>query len=170
MLLTYGEETKQPWRPITALPLLEFSPALESWSDIYTGPTSCLVVQQTFSSFVFYPPSLSFCRSARLFTERSLLHIMSRHATYCWLATSLFWYSALTQLYKNVFEKWHTPPLKAQYIIFAARGRAFKINKGLVWWCRDWLWNHGSCCLHSRCKDYLMQSDRTRHKSCSWMS
>ncbi len=23
---------------------LEFSPALESWSDIYTGPTSCLIV------------------------------------------------------------------------------------------------------------------------------
>ncbi len=45
---------------------------------------------KTFSSFVFYPPSLSFCRSARLFTERSLLHIMSRHAPYCWLATSLF--------------------------------------------------------------------------------
>ncbi len=27
-----------------ASPLLEFSPALESWSDIYTGPTSCLIV------------------------------------------------------------------------------------------------------------------------------
>ncbi len=35
-------------------PLLEFSPALESWSDIYTGPTSCLIVPQTFSSFVFF--------------------------------------------------------------------------------------------------------------------
>ncbi len=40
--------------------------------------------------FCFYPPSLSFCRSARLFTERSLLHIMSRHAPYCWLATVCF--------------------------------------------------------------------------------
>ncbi len=29
-----------------------------NWSDIYTGPTSCLIVPQTFS-FVFYPPSLS---------------------------------------------------------------------------------------------------------------
>ncbi len=38
--------------------------------------------------FCFSPPSLSFCRSARVFTERSLLHIMSRHAPYCWLATS----------------------------------------------------------------------------------
>ncbi len=31
---------------------------------------------------------------AQLFTERSLLHIMSRHAPYCWLAKSLFRYSA----------------------------------------------------------------------------
>ncbi len=72
-----------------ALLLLVFSPALESWSDIYTGPTSCLILPQMFFSFVFYPP-LSFCCLARLY----LLHIMSRHAPYCWLATSLFWYSA----------------------------------------------------------------------------
>ncbi len=44
MLLTYWEETKQPRRPIAVLPLLEFSPALESWSDIYTSPSSCLIV------------------------------------------------------------------------------------------------------------------------------
>ncbi len=37
-------------RPST---LLEFSPALESWSDIYMCPTSCLIVPQMFSSFVF---------------------------------------------------------------------------------------------------------------------
>ncbi len=59
-----------------------------------------LPYRSSFSSFVFYPPSLSFCRSARLFTEHSLLHIMSRHAPYCWLATSLFWYSAPTQFSK----------------------------------------------------------------------
>ncbi len=52
----------------------------------------------------FYPPSLSFCHSARLFTKRSLLHIMSRHAPYCWLATSLFWYSPW------LFVKLHTLP------------------------------------------------------------
>ncbi len=52
------------------------------------------------STFVFYPPSLSFCHSAWLFIERSLLHIMSRHAPYCWLAASLFWYSALSQFSK----------------------------------------------------------------------
>ncbi len=98
VLLTYREERKQPRCPIAGLPLLEFSPALESLSDIYTGPNSCLIVLQKFSSFVFYPQSLSFCRSAWLMsilsTERSLLHIMSRHAPYCCLATSLFWYSA----------------------------------------------------------------------------
>ncbi len=94
---------KQPQHPIKGLPLLEFSPALESWSDIYTGPTSCLIIPQMFSSLVFYPPPLSFCRSAQVMhlrTERSLLHI-SRHtpyAHYCWLATSLFWYSALTHI------------------------------------------------------------------------
>ncbi len=70
-------------------------------TDIYTGPTSFLIDPQTFPSFVIYPSSLSFCRSARLFTERSLLHIMSRHAPYCWLATSLFWYSAPTQFSKT---------------------------------------------------------------------
>ncbi len=40
-------------------------------SDIYTGPRS-RIVPQTFSSFVFYPLSLSFCHSAWLFTKRSL--------------------------------------------------------------------------------------------------
>ncbi len=38
VLLTYREETKQPWHPITGLPLY--------------------IVLQTFSSLVFYPPSL----------------------------------------------------------------------------------------------------------------
>ncbi len=111
VLLTYPEGTKQPLRPIAGLPLLEFSPALESWSDIYTGPTSCLIIPQTFSSFVFsYLPSLSFCLSAQLFAECSLLHIMSRHAPYCWLATSLFWYSALTQ-FSKAFLKNYIPHL-----------------------------------------------------------
>ncbi len=69
-------------------------------------------VPQMFSSFVFYLPSLSFCRrSARLMsvmcTERFLLRIMSRHVPYCWLATSLFWYSArlsfLKRFWKNTY-------------------------------------------------------------------
>ncbi len=37
VVTNYQEEPKQPQRPIAGLPLLEFSPALESWSDIYTG-------------------------------------------------------------------------------------------------------------------------------------
>ncbi len=41
-------------------------------SDIYMGPTSCIIVPQMFSSLIFYPSSLSFCRSAQLFTECSL--------------------------------------------------------------------------------------------------
>ncbi len=59
-----------------------------------------------FSLLFFYPPSLSSCRSARLFTERSLLHIMSRHGPYCWLATSLFWYSAPTQFSKVLLKNY----------------------------------------------------------------
>ncbi len=53
VLLTYREQTKQPRRPIADLPLLEFSPALESWSDIYMGPISCLIVPQMFSALDF---------------------------------------------------------------------------------------------------------------------
>ncbi len=53
VLLTYREEPKQPRRLIAGLPLLEFSPALESWSNIYTGPTSCLIIPQMFSSLLF---------------------------------------------------------------------------------------------------------------------
>ncbi len=36
--------------------------------------------------------------------ERSLLCIMSRHAPYCWLATSLFWYSAPTRFLKRFWK------------------------------------------------------------------
>ncbi len=53
VLLTYREETKQSRHPIPGLPLLEFSPALENWSDIYTGPTFFFIVLQTFAFFFF---------------------------------------------------------------------------------------------------------------------
>ncbi len=39
-----------------------------------------------------------------LCTEHSLLHIMSRHTPYCWLASSSFWYSAPAQFYKAFFK------------------------------------------------------------------
>ncbi len=53
---------------------------------------------------------ISFCHSARLFTERSLLHIMSRHAPYGWLAKRLFWYLALAP-FSKVFLKNYIPHL-----------------------------------------------------------
>ncbi len=117
MLLTYREETKQPRHPITGLPapwVLSSAGKLiwylhGSYFLPYRKPS---FVPQTFSSFVFYPVSLSFCRrSAQLMSvmctdERSLLCIMSRHAPYCWLATSLFWYSAPTQFSKAFLKKY----------------------------------------------------------------
>ncbi len=115
VLLTYREETKQPCHPIACLPLLEF---LHRWKadPIFTRVLRlALSFRRHFPLLFFYPPSLSFCRrSARLMsvlcTECSLLHIMSRHAPYCWLATSLFWYSAPTQ-FSKAFLKNYIPQL-----------------------------------------------------------
>ncbi len=168
-----------------AFPLLEFSPALESWSNIYTGSTSCLIitpclhrtrarqktieliiisdavytgcraatqqipdskllprsiydlltqisndfqrshchvqcrqnclvetrfkpsfVPQMFSSFVYirhlYLSVVVRLMSVMCTDERSLLLIMSRHAPYCWLAKSLFWYWAWLSFLKHL--------------------------------------------------------------------
>ncbi len=105
VLLTYRGETKQPWCPIAGLPLLEFSPALESWSEIYRGPTSCLIVQQMFFSLKFLSAISIFLSSGRLFTERSLLQSwVDLDAPYCWLATSLFWYSCLLSFLKRFWK------------------------------------------------------------------
>ncbi len=95
--------------------------AVAAWRDTTTVASGVDTVKAFFCSadvflFCFYPPSLSFChRSAWLMSimctdERSLLQIMSRHAPYCWLATSLFWYRA-DSVFQNGFEKIHTPPL-----------------------------------------------------------
>ncbi len=156
-----------------AFPLLEFSPALESLSDIYTCRTSCLNVtpclhrtrhdksptvncccvlfmtywhkfqmifngrfreqcrqvlavaarcgvrcthgvslllfHSRFPLLFFYPPSLSFCRrSANVRHVHWVLspHIMSRHAPYCWLDTSLFWYWARLSFLKHFWKKY----------------------------------------------------------------
>ncbi len=105
VLLSYREETKQPRRPIAGLPLLEFSQALESWSDIY-GSYFLPYRSADVFLFCFFIRHLYICRSAPLFTERSLLHIMSRHAPYCWLATSLFWYSPPTQFSKAILKNY----------------------------------------------------------------
>ncbi len=71
LLLSYQEETKQPRQ---AYPLHEFSPVLESWSDIYTGSTSWLIVTLStpdasgavYSGAIYYiyfflPSQMSFC-------------------------------------------------------------------------------------------------------------
>ncbi len=83
-------------------PLLEFSPPLESCSDIYTGPTSCLVVTLLFNVlflwfFLFFISHLSLSIVDLLIsvlctqTERSLLSVITRCAPHCWLAISVFW-------------------------------------------------------------------------------
>ncbi len=103
VLLTYREETKQTLCLIASLSLLEFSPALESWYDIYTGPTSYL---RRFPLLILiHHLYLSVARlMSILCTERSLLHIMSRHAlTADWLQVCVG---------TRPDEKWHTPPLK----------------------------------------------------------
>ncbi len=45
--------------------------------------------------------------------RHSLLCIMSRHAPYCWLATSLFWYSAPTRFLKRFWKNAY-PTFKCQ--------------------------------------------------------
>ncbi len=88
MLLTYQEETKQPRRPIADLPLFEFSPALESWSD----PTFTRV--QEVASFRRRFPLLFFIRYLYLSVTRlgCSLNILSGKkslASISWLDTPL---------------------------------------------------------------------------------
>ncbi len=80
-------------------------------SDIYTGPTSCLIVPQTFSSLVFLS-AFSIFRSlgSAVHWRLSLLHTTSRHAPYCWLAKSFFRHTARLK-FKSIFEKLYTLPL-----------------------------------------------------------
>ncbi len=152
MLLTYREETKQPLRPIAGLPapwVLSSAGKLirylhgsyflpyrntvskpDASSAAWLHGVSLLLFPQTFSSFVFCPPSLSFChRSARLMsvmcTERSLLCIMSRHAPYCWLATSLFWYLARLSFLKCFW--------KNTYPTFKRKELSYFFKLTLIW-------------------------------------
>ncbi len=75
------------------------------WSDtIFTWVLLYRSADVLLFSFVFYPPSLSFCRSARLFTERSLLHIMIRHASYSWLVTIFGGFSARLSFLKHFWK------------------------------------------------------------------
>ncbi len=81
---------------------LSVSPPLECCSDIYTVPTSCLIITLLFNVlFLCYFPLFSICHFSLsvvdllisvLYTqiERSFLSISTRHAPYCWLAASVF--------------------------------------------------------------------------------
>ncbi len=75
---------------------LSFSPPLESCSDIYTGPTSCLIITLLFNvlfllifSSFFYLPFLSICsRSANIHPVHSnwaLFSVKTRPLTAGWL-------------------------------------------------------------------------------------
>ncbi len=53
-------------------------------------PSSCLIVPQTFPLLFFYPSSLSFCHSTRLFTKRSLDSRETKSlSSISWLYTTL---------------------------------------------------------------------------------
>ncbi len=60
---------------------------------------------------------LLWCVRCRLgVTHLSLLHIMSRHAPYGWLATSLFWYSAPTRFWKMTYPTFNWSMLRSHYM------------------------------------------------------
>ncbi len=117
VLLTYQEETKQPRRPIADLPLFEFSPALESWSDpIFTR------VQEA-ASFCRRFPLLFFIRYLYLSVTRlgCSLNVLSGGkslSSISWLDTPLTanWLQVFVfgpeSVFSNVFEKLLTLLLK----------------------------------------------------------
>ncbi len=81
--------------------LLEFSPPLESCSNMYAGPTSCMIMNLFYVLFLWYFPyfisHLSLSIVDLLISvlctqiEQSIIRILNRHAPYRWLATSVFW-------------------------------------------------------------------------------
>ncbi len=69
-----------------SFPLLEFSPALESWSDIYTSPSSCLIVT---------PIVTKYYRTH--YDQWCCLHWMPRHdkfltVNYCRVLFMTYWH------------------------------------------------------------------------------
>ncbi len=94
---------------------LSFSPPLESCSDIYTGPTSCLIITLIFNVlFLWYFPLFFICHFSLsvvdllisvLYTqiERSLLSISTRHAPLL-LVGCVFW-DSVRHCVKSVFQK-----------------------------------------------------------------
>jgi len=86
MLLTYGEETKQPRRWQQVFPLLEFSPVLESWSYIYTGHTSCLIIT----------PCLHRTRQNAIELDAAPHHDKSPTINFCCVLFITYWHKFLT--------------------------------------------------------------------------
>ncbi len=112
LIYLHREQTKQPPHPIIALPLLEFSPALKKliWylhGSYFLPNYSTDVFLFCFLSTISIFLSLGLTNVRHLHWTLSLLHIISRHATYCWLSIILFLYS----VFQSVSEKLHTPPL-----------------------------------------------------------
>ncbi len=104
------------------------------------GPAPILIdpphiyVNLTEHIYLFFTSlSLSFCHSSRLFTECSLLHIMSRYAHYCWLATSLFCYSARLSFLKCFW--------KISYPAFNCLGYMIRSKYLCIWMTEVWFNN-----------------------------
>ncbi len=123
MLLTYQEETKQPLCPIAGLPTpLVLSSAgkliLYLHGSCFLPYRKPSFVPQMFLLFCFFIRHLylSVTYSARLMsvmcTERSLLPIMSRHAPYCWLATSFLLVLGFPTQFSKAFLKNTYPTFK----------------------------------------------------------
>ncbi len=87
-----SKETTQPWRLLRALPVPWVLFIAGSCSDIYRGPTSCLIVTLLFNVlFLWYFPLFFICNLSLFIVdllisvlctqiERSLLSISTRHA------------------------------------------------------------------------------------------
>ncbi len=94
-LLAYQEETKQPRRLFEPFQFLEFSPPLESCSDIDAGPTSCLIETLLFNVLslqyfpLFYLPVLSIV-DLLIFVLCTLFSLSFQDTPpYCWLVASV---------------------------------------------------------------------------------
>ncbi len=88
--------------------------------DWFCGPchdhmTSLLLFRRCFPLLFLSTISISLSLSV-MCTERSLLCIMSRHAPYCWLATSFCysaWFSFLKRFWKNTY-----PTFNITFVLF----------------------------------------------------
>ncbi len=111
-------------------PLLEFSPPLESCSDIYVGPTACLIVTLLFNVLflwyfpLFYLPLSIYSRSANIrpvhanWALSSLYHYKTRPLTTDWLQVCFGIRS--NAVVKSVFQKSLHAPLTVAEVMLTA--------------------------------------------------